>query len=321
MWHSSFIYSEPLRAVYQKFMSKVLSIAVIALVIITACKSSQSSTQQSPAWPAFDTEAHRGGRGLMPENTIPAMRNAIDLGVTTLEMDCHITKDSQVVVTHDAYINPLYARTPDGKDLTKEESKKYAIYQLNYTDVRRFDNGSKYYDSFPQQQKVKSYIPRLGELIDSVQTYLKVNNRAQVFYNIEIKSNAKNDNKLHPAPATFARLLVEVIEKKGITPWVIIQSFDPRALQEVHQQYPHIKTSLLVSNQDSFEENIQQLGFTPTVYSPHIKLVTADLVQKCHDYGMKIVPWTANTEEEIASLESLGVDGIISDYPNLLVHR
>lgn len=254
----------------------------------------------------------------MPENTIPAMRKAIDLGMTTIEMDCHITKDRKVVVTHDPHINPLYARTPDGKDLSKEESKKYAIYQMDYAEVRRFDMGTKFYDLYPQQQKMEAYIPLLEELIDSVQNYLEVKGLPQVFYNIETKSVAKYDNQLHPEPAVFVDLMVEVIERKGITPWVIIQSFDPRTLQELNKRYPHIRTSLLVSNQDSFEQNIERLGFIPVIYSPNFKLVTAELLQKCHEKQIKVIPWTVNTAEEIARLRALGVDGIITDYPNLL---
>lgn len=298
-------------------MKNLLSIALAGLALFAGCKSSESLSQQNAPLPAFDTEGHRGSRGLMPENTVPAMIKAIDLGVTTIEMDCHVTKDRQVVVTHDPHINPLYARTPAGEDFTKEESKQYAIYQMNYDDVRRFDTGSKPYALYPRQQKMEAHIPLLSELIDSVQTYLKANNLPQVFYNIEIKSKEGKDNELHPEPATFAKLVVEVLEQKKITPWVIIQSFDMRALQELHRQQPHIRTSLLINNEQSVEENLRQLGFTPDVYSPHAKLVTKELVRQCHDRQIKVIPWTVNTAEGIAEMKALGVDGVISDYPDL----
>jgi len=295
---------------------KILPVAVTALLLMAGCKSTQIS-QQAPELPAFDTEGHRGARGLMPENSIPAMRKAIDLGVTTIEMDCHITKDGKVVVTHDPYINYLYARTPDGQDIPKSDNKKYAIYKLNYDQVRQFEMGTKFYDAYPHQQKLKTYIPLLEELVDSVQTYLKDNNKPQVFYNIETKSVANGDNDIHPEPAVFVQKMVEVLEAKKITPWVIIQSFDPRTLQELHKSYPHIKASLLVSNKDSFEENIERLGFTPQVYSPNYKLVTPELLAKAHAKNIKVIPWTVNTLEEITRLKEMGVDGIISDYPNL----
>ncbi|AKQ46562.1 glycerophosphodiester phosphodiesterase [Rufibacter radiotolerans] len=285
---------------------------------MTACKTSAPAAQEKPPLPAFDLEGHRGARGLMPENTIPAMRKAIDLGMTTLEMDAHITRDNQVVIAHDDFFNPLFALTPDGKEIPKEDAKKYALYQMDYAQIKTFDVGSRHYGNFPKQQKMKAHVPLLVDLIDSVQAYLKANNKPQVFYNIETKSKLAGDNKLHPDPENFVKLLMQVVEKKKITPWVIVQSFDPRTLQFMHQKHPHVRTSLLVENKKSLEENLKTLGYTPTIYSPNYKLVTAELVKKCHDLGMKVIPWTVNTTEEINQMKALGVDGIISDYPNLL---
>jgi glycerophosphoryl diester phosphodiesterase len=299
-------------------MHKLLSSALIGVLLMSSCKNSQLISQQKPVeLPRFDTQGHRGSRGLMPENTIPAMHQALKLGVTTLEMDCHITGDKQVVVTHDPHINHLYARTPEGKDFSKAESARYTIYQMDYADVRRFDIGSKFYSLYPRQQKIKSYIPLLSELIDSVQTYIQVNKRPQVFYNIETKSRAGGDNKLHPDPETFVNMLMAVIEEKKITPYVTIQSFDARTLQVLHKNYPHVRTAYLVQDKKTLDEYLQQLGFTPVILSPNFKLVTAELVQQCHARRIKVIPWTANTAEEIAHLKSLGVDGIISDYPDL----
>jgi glycerophosphoryl diester phosphodiesterase len=285
---------------------------------MTNCKNSQSGAQQQAVeLPAFDTQAHRGGRGLMPENTIPAMRQALKMGVTTLEMDCQVTRDRQVVVSHDPYINFLYARTPAGADFSKEEGAQYRIYNMDYAQVRPFDIGSKFYDLFPKQQKVKSYIPLLSELIDSVQADIREEKRSQVFYNIETKSKAGDDNLLHPDPETFVKLLMAVIEQKKITPYVTIQSFDARTLQVLHKSYPHVRTAYLVQDKKTVAEYLQQLGFSPVILSPNYKLVTAELVRQCHERRMKVIPWTANTPAEISRLKSLGVDGIISDYPNL----
>ncbi|GEO05194.1 glycerophosphoryl diester phosphodiesterase [Adhaeribacter aerolatus] len=299
-------------------MYKIVSLGLIIL-FMAACKSGPSASKHQSPLPQFSTEGHRGARGLMPENTIPAMRKAIDLGVTTLEMDAHITRDKEVVLAHDDYINHLFMLSPEGKEISKEEAENMALYQMDYAEVRRFDVGSKFHTGFPQQQKLKTYIPRLAEVIDSVQTYLKAKNKPPVFYNIETKSKPAGDNRLHPDPENFVNLLMGVIQEKKITPWVIIQSFDLRTLQVLHQKYPQVRTSFLVQNNKPVAENLQELGFTPTVYSPNLKMVTPSLVKDSHDRGMKVVPWTANTAEEIAKLKALGVDGIISDYPNLLV--
>ncbi len=267
--------------------------------------------------PAFDLEGHRGARGLVPENTIPAMIMALDLGVTTLEMDVHITKDKQVVLSHDPYINPEHDLLPDGSEIPAAHKHRYVLYQLDYDTIKTFDAGSKFYDKFPQQEKLPTYKPLLSDLIDSVQTYLQQKELPQVYYNIETKSKPRGDGKLHPAPEEFVELLMGVIEAKGISEWVIIQSFDVRTLQVLQRRYPHIKTSLLVENLKGLNKNLDALGFIPDIYSPYYKLVTPSLIRNCHAKGMKVVPWTINELKEMQRLKEMGVDGLISDYPNL----
>lgn len=280
----------------------------------------QPMTNTTAQFPAFSNEGHRGGRGLMPENTIPAMYHAIDLGMTTLEMDTHITKDQEVVVTHDDYLSPAFMLDPQGQEIPKSDGRKYAVFQMDYDALKQFDLGSKYYEAFPRQKKMKCYIPGLGELIDAVQQYLKETGKKQVFYNIETKCSPEGDGLLNPDPETFVRLLMEVIEKKEIQPFVVIQSFDRRTLQILHKKYPKIKTSYLVANKKSFEENIADLGFNPFILSPMCQMVNAELVKKCHEQQIKVIPWTVNTAKEIMELKALNVDGIISDYPDLLIH-
>jgi glycerophosphoryl diester phosphodiesterase len=293
----------------------------VAILSLLACKSQKGmETVHQAVFPDFSTEAHRGGRGLMPENTIMAMKHAIDLGVTTLEMDTHVTGDKQVVVSHDAYLNALFTKTPDGAEITKDEQKNHIVYKMKYAELRKYDVGSKFYAAYPEQKKINTYIPRLADLIDSVQTYLKENNKKQVFYNIETKSSAKDDGIYNPEPAEFVKLLMDVIAKKKITPYVVIQSFDKRTIQLIHKNYPGVRTSYLVSDKRTFEEHIAELGYKPFIYSPAFKLVTPALVKKCHDQQIKIIPWTANTKSDIENLKAMKVDGIISDYPNLLVN-
>ncbi|WEK19820.1 MAG: glycerophosphodiester phosphodiesterase family protein [Candidatus Pedobacter colombiensis] len=300
-------------------MKNVICVAAAALLSLSACKTMQNSNLPANAeFPAFSAEGHRGGRGLMPENTIIAMRNAVDLGVTTLEMDTHITKDGKVVVTHDDYLSPAFMLTPEGKEIPKSDAKKYPIYQMDYSLLKQFDLGSKPYPLFPEQKKIKTYIPLLADLIDDVQQYSK--GKKQMFYNIETKSSAKGDGIVNPGPEEFVKLLMDVIIKKGITPYVVIQSFDKRTLQIIHKKYPNVRTSYLVDNKKTLAENLDDLGFNPFILSPAYKMVDANLVKQCHDKHIKVIPWTVNTKEEISGLKQLNVDGIISDYPNLLVN-
>jgi glycerophosphoryl diester phosphodiesterase len=288
---------------------------MFVLAISVSCKVQQSG-QKPKALPEFDSEGHRGARGLMPENTIPAMYKAIDLGVTTIEMDAHITRDKQVILSHDDHINSAFTLSADGKEISKDEAEKLVFYQMDYSTIRKFDVGSRYHDKFPEQEKLKVHIPLLSDLIDSVQTYIKEKGKPAVFYNIETKSKASGDGRFHPDPEEFVRLLMAVIESKKITPWVIIQSFDPRTLRVLHEKYPHVRTSYLVDS-NSLEHNLKELGFVPAIYSPSAKLVTAELVREAHAKDLKVIPWTVNTKTEIDRLKALGVDGIISDYPNL----
>ncbi|MGF1922624.1 MAG: glycerophosphodiester phosphodiesterase family protein [Bacteroidia bacterium] len=290
----------------------------IALVLSLGCKTVNQKSNMDVQFPDFSAEAHRGGRGLMPENTIVAMLDAMSYPqITTLEMDTHVTKDNQVVVTHDDYLSPGFMLTPDGKEIPVSDAKKYAVYQMDYKYLKTFDLGSKVHAGFKEQKKMKTYIPLLADLIDSVQQEIKVKGKKQLFYNIETKCAPAGDNVVNPTPDVFVKLLMDVIEKKKIVPYVVIQSFDKRTIQMINKQYPKVKTSFLVANKKSYQENIADLGYKPFILSPEWKTVTPELVKSAHADGVKVIPWTANTAKDIAYLKSLNVDGIITDYPNL----
>ena len=297
-------------------MKKLFAISGAIIMITSACIT-RMQNNSTAEFPSFSTEAHRGGRGLRPENTIPAMKYALDLDVTTLEMDTHISADGKVILAHDNYINPLFTLGPDGNVIPEKDNQKYPLYTMTYAEIRKFDVGSKGNPNFPQQKKIKTHIPLLSDLIDTVQNYIRTSGKRQVFYNIETKSKPAGDNKLHPEPEKFVDLLVDVLQKKGILPFVVIQSFDVRTLQVVNRKYPHIKTSYLVDNNKTLDENMALLGYKPFILSPGSKMVTEDLVRKSHQQNLKVIPWTVNSAEEIARLKRLGVDGIITDYPNL----
>jgi len=279
-----------------------------------------SHGQKKVDFPTFSAEAHRGGRGLVPENTIMAMINTLNIkGITTLEMDTHITKDGQVVVTHDDYLSPAFMLTPEGKEIPETDAKRYPVFGMNYAELKSFDLGTKYFEAFPNQQKVKSYIPLLSNLIDSVQQNIKKNKHQQVFYNIETKCSPQGDGVTNPTPEVFVKLLMDVINTKKIAPFVVIQSFDKRTIQLINKNYPKIKTSFLVANKKSYEENIADLGYKPFILSPVWQMVNSELLDKAHADGVKVIPWTANKLEDIQKLKALHVDGIISDYPDILV--
>jgi glycerophosphoryl diester phosphodiesterase len=189
---------------------------------------------------------------------------------------------------------------------------------MTYKEVKSFDLGSKYYELFPQQQKIKTRIPLLADLIDAVQKDIKKTGNNQFFYNIETKCDVKGDGVTNPDPELFVKLLMDVIIKKKITPYVVIQSFDKRTIQIINKKYPEVKTSFLVANKKTYDENIADLGFKPFILSPVWQMVNEELIAKAHADGVKIIPWTANTLTDIQKLKALKVDGIISDYPDIL---
>ncbi len=287
--------------------------------VVAACHVSNKAQESGKMQEVFDTQGHRGSRGLMPENSIPAMKLALDLSVHTLEMDVVVTKDKKVVLSHEPFFNHEISTKPDGQPVTAAEEKSLNIYKMNYDEVRRFDVGLRPHPRFPGQQKVAAYKPLLSEVIDSITAYMMTSRRPLPFFNIETKSEPTTDNLYHPAPAEFVELLMAVIRQKQIEDRVIIQSFDFRTLQYLHKKYPNVKTAMLIEDFDERGLNgqLQSLGFRPTIYSPSYQLVTAELVQKCHEMGIKVIPWTVNTREKIEDLKKMGVDGIISDFPDL----
>ena len=296
---------------------KILQYSLATLCFFVACHVAKKA--QDTMLPAFDKEGHRGCRGLMPENTIPAMLKAIDLGVTTLEMDVGITRDKKVIISHEPFFNHEITTKPDGHFIDEKEEKSFNMYQMDYDQVKTFDVGMKPHPRFPQQQKIKAIKPLLSDLIDSVEHYMMSSKRPLPFYNIETKTMPATDNIYHPEPAEFVELLMAVIRSKGIEQRVIIQSFDFRTLQYLHQHHPSVKTAMLIEDFDkrSLEDQLKALGFTPTIYSPAYQLVNEELVRKCHDQKIKVIPWTVNDKATIEKLKAMGVDGIITDYPNL----
>lgn len=266
----------------------------------------------------FDVQGKAGCRGIMPENTIAGMIKALELGVTTLEMDAVISKDKQVVLSQEPYFNHEISLSPDGKPITFKDEKKHNIYKMNYAEIQKYDVGSKPHPRFPGQQKFKAYKPLLAETIDSVENYVKLHRLPKPDYSIETKLIPKGDDEFQPDPATYVELIMAIVKKKKLEKRVIIQSFDVRTLQYLHEKYPKIRTSLLIDEKEDFENNIKELGFNPTIYSPYSILVGKTLVDKCHALGIKIIPWTINSTKDITYFMNLGVDGIITDYPNVM---
>ena len=301
-------------------MSKFREVAELLLLVafVFACHASKKVSD--PLLPVFDIEGHRGCRGLMPENTIPAMMKALELGVTTLEMDAVITKDKQVILSHEPFFNHEITTGPDGKYVTEQEERNLNIYRMTYAQTQTYDVGLKPHPRFPNQRRLKATKPLLKEVIENVEAYHKLKGGQTVFYNIETKSKPETDNQYHPAPDEYVNTLMKVVQSARISDRVIIQSFDFRTLQVLHKKYPTVKSAALIEEDDKrpLEDQLKVLGFFPTIYSPAYSLVTKELVDKCHDRKIRVIPWTVNDKAAIEQMKAAGVDGIITDFPDLL---
>jgi glycerophosphoryl diester phosphodiesterase len=296
-----------------------MRVAIFLLwLAMAACSSSKSPAMKKDVIGSFDLQGHRGCRGLMPENSIPAMLKALELGVTTLEMDVSITKDSVCVLSHEPFFNHEISTKPDGSLVTKAEEKSLNIFTMHFEMVKTFDVGLRPHPRFPEQQKVAAYKPALSSVFDAVKSYCSSHNQPLPYFNIETKTAAVTDHIFHPAPEAFVDLLIQVVVKADMQSKVIIQSFDFRTLQVLHEKYPTIKTAALIEEDDAlpFAQQLKKLGFIPTIYSPAHQLVTPLLVKQCHDMGIKLIPWTVNDAAIATQLKAMGIDGIITDYPD-----
>jgi len=261
----------------------------------------------------LDIQGHRGCRGLMPENTIAGFQKAVEIGVNTLEMDVVINAENAVVVSHEPFYHEDITTLKEGGYLTKEASKSNNIYKMTMAEMNDYDVGLKPHPRFPLQKKIKAQKPKLEDVFETF-------NDGQVRFNIEIKRLPEDDGIFHPHVETFVDLVVEVVKKFSLTHRVTIQSFDIETLQTLHKKYPEIKNAFLTDDYfTTFDQNIELLGFLPDIYSPNYKLVTKPLMNVCKKNGVAVIPWTVNRKDIMRKLIHLGVDGIITDYPDKLV--
>lgn len=264
---------------------------------------------------AFDWQGHRGSRGLMPENTIEAMREGLRWPITTLELDVVISKDKKVVVSHEPWMNPVICRHPEGKSY---KEKEFNLYEMDYSEIVKFDCGSLKHPRFPDQRKMSVGKPLLGGLLLEIETQLKKENRT-ILYNIEIKSDESQEKgRFQPKVPEFTDLVVNAI--KGIIPEerLVLQSFDARVLKYLHATYPKITLSWLTEVKQNPDEVKKLLGFLPQIFSPDYQTLSYDDVPLFHAAGVRVIPWTVNNKEDMKRLQGMGVDGIITDYPNLI---
>jgi glycerophosphoryl diester phosphodiesterase len=314
------------------------TLLMVALGGATALWPHGPVTVADAGLPDFDLQGHRGARGLVPENTVPAFEKALALGVTTLELDTVMTADGVVVVHHDRRLAP--ERTRDVAGAWVAEENPPAIIDLTAAELAAYDvgrakPGSRYEASWPEQAGFDGVgIPTLAAVLARAEDL----SGGSIRYNIETKISPDAPAE-SPTPEVFAEAVVAAIREAGVAERAAVQSFDWRTLQAVQRLAPEIDTVYLTAEQDWLDtlqrgaapspwlgghavewaqmtvpQAIQQAG--GAVWSPYYRdLREADL-REAQRLGLEVVVWTVNDAADMASLIDLGVDGLITDYPN-----
>lgn len=258
----------------------------------------------------FQIQAHRGSRALYPENTLYAFDQSVNAGFRIIELDVVMSVDFQLVVSHDPWMNASICQVEK-----EQKSPKVSLYSLTYEQIKDFDCGILGNPKFPVQEKKKAHKPLLKDVL------LWANQREQeigekLILNIEIKSKKSWEGVYIPSFSIMCDSLIMQLHHFNRVD--IVQSFDARVLQYLHQKAPHLPLSYLVANAQLVKSQIRKLGFSPTYYSPNYRLVNAKNVKQAHQLGMKVVPWTVNDDKIFAKLLDCQIDGVISDHPHLL---
>ena len=334
----------------KKLSKKLLLSGLAALTIYSRFNNIDISTTYAKVnYDVFDLEAHRGGRDVRPENTLYSYAYAIELGATSIECDMQLTKDGQIVMSHNPILNSDITRDENGNYI---ENNKYDIRLMTVDELKKFDVGvmdpncGEYYDLHGKTQfTYDAKIPTLEELMQLIQSYGDKN----IVLNIETKSYpdpASAGYKNNADPKKFVEIFNNIVKKYDMEDRVVLQSFDWQTLIEMKKLNPNISTSALWQEQPSWGRDSESLrryekkksswlggldikdyqgnpvkaahAIGTDIISPYYTEISKQDVDEAHSLDMKIVPWTVNNEKDMNMLLDMGVDGIISDKPWLL---
>lgn len=291
---------------------------VVLPFLLGACGGRSTEATPSRFSPQAEVHGHRGARGYLPENSIPGFILAVEQGADVVEMDLVITADGQVVVNHEPWLNPDICLDPYGVRI--DTAGQWNIFEMEMATLRHCDCGSLGNVRFPEQTPMAVQRSALWE-VAQVTEHLLTLDSLPVRYNLELKFDAAGVGRFHPDADTFAKLVLEELSTLGIAERTTLQSFAPEVLEALHRMAPNQPVVWLVEDDAPLDTHLKRLSFTPDVYSPYHLTLTAEKIAAAQDRGMKVIPWTVNTEGRMDTLLHWGVDGIITDYPDRCVSR
>ena len=301
----------------------------LAGILLGSCGEASEGTAPSdkamnaensqPTTPAgLEIQGHRGCRGLLPENTVAGFVLAIREGADVLEMDLCISGDGQIIVSHEPWMSHEICSTPEGEAIAVEEERSFNLHAMTAEQIKTFDCGSRPHPRFPDQRQLPVHKPALEDVVKVTETVPLLNAGQAIRYNMEIKYHPDLEPAFCPSPETFAGLVLAEVNRLGIAGRTCIQSFSPEVMEEVHRQAPDITTAWLTETEGSVEDQLDRLTFQPDIYSPNWKLIDAEDVHALQQQGIRVIPWTVNDQMDLFQVMEMGVDGIITDYPDRL---
>lgn len=266
-----------------------------------------------------DVHGHRGCRGSLPENSLAGFLKATEMGCDYLEMDVVMSGDGNLVVSHEPWMRHDICTTPDGGAITLENERDHNIYTMSLAQIRAYDCGSLEHADFPDQDTRKTSKPTLAQVVGTVDEHAMLSGVAAPSFNIEVKSDPELYGTHQPDPRTLALAVINELDALGITDRCVIQSFDPAILEVFHAERDDITLAFLVEGEGTLDDHLVRLTFVPAILSPHHSMVDERLLNSIRAKDMELIVWTVNEPEEIRRMLDLGVDGIISDYPERVI--
>jgi len=256
---------------------------------------------------------HRGCRGVLPENSIEGFQKAIELGVDGIEFDVVVNKDSQIVISHEPYIDKRYCLMPDGSKIKNE--KAFNLFQMTQLEVEQFDCGTKFHSKFPEQKKIKTHKPLLQEVFSKIDF-------KGITILFEIKSEKRHYGMFQPHPEEYVDIILKEIENFQYKENIIFMSFDANIINEIHKKAPEYKSVYLTySPFTSIKSSLKDLDFKPYAFGRYNPTISKREIIKAHELGIKTFAWTINSPKDFVKLKNYGIDGIITDYPERFINK